>query len=53
MADISKIKLPSGSEYDIKDEVARSITLSATYTAVTKDLELEFTTASSADNTEY
>ena len=53
MADVSQIKLPNNTVVDIKDEVARSITLSATYTALTKDLELEFTTAASADNTEY
>ena len=50
---ISKITLPSGSVYDIKDEVARNVNISATYTSNTKDLELTITSAASADNTEY
>lgn len=53
MADISQITLPSGNTFNIKDEVARSITLNATYTANTKNLELELVNAMSADNTEY
>ena len=53
MASISQIKLPSGDTYDIKDEVARNVTLVATYTSNTKDLAIEFVTAASGDNTEY
>lgn len=53
MADISKVQLPSGNIYDIKDEVARQMTLEATYTPATQDLELTFVTAASADNQEF
>lgn len=53
MADISKIKLPDTTVVNIKDEVARQMTLNATYTASTYDLELEFNTAASADNEEF
>ena len=35
MADIEKIVLPSGNEYDIKDAVARQMTLLAVYTSAT------------------
>lgn len=53
MADISKIVLPSGDEYDIKDSVARQITLVAVYTSATQDLEIKFEAPSNVDNTEY
>ena len=53
MADISKIELPDGTTYDIKDETARSIDLVATYTAATYDLEIGLDSAIDADNTEY
>lgn len=53
MADIEKIVLPSGNEYDIKDAVARQMTLIAVYTPATENLEIIFTTAASADDTEY
>lgn len=53
MAEIAKIKLPSGVEYNIKDETARAMTLEATYTAATHNLALTFTNAASADDNEY
>ena len=55
MADgnISQITLPNGSIYDIEDVVARSVDLTATYTAATYDLELSFSPASTADNEEF
>lgn len=54
MADISKIQLPNTTTIvNIKDEVARQMTLNAIYTDSTYDLELEFTTAASADNEEF
>ena len=55
MADgtISQITLPNGSIYDIEDTTARGMDLVATYTAATFDLELEFTSASNADNEEF
>ena len=54
MADISKITLPSGVTYIIKDEEARSQTLIATYTGgTTKNLALTFAPAGSVENEEY
>jgi hypothetical protein len=53
MADISKIKLPDTTVFNIKDEVARQMTLEAEYTPATYDLELKFVTAASADNEEF
>lgn len=53
MAEIAKIKLPSGVEYEIKDETARAMTLEATYTSATHDLALSFVSAASADSNEY
>ena len=53
MANISKIELPNGTTYDIKDETARDLQLTATYTSATYDLELEVEAANSADNIEY
>lgn len=53
MADISKVELPNGAEYNIKDEVARAMTLEATYTAGTKNLTLTFSTAASIDSEEF
>ena len=55
MADgnISQITLPNGSTYEIKDEVARAIDLTATYTAGTFDLALSLDSAIDADDTEY
>lgn len=50
---VTQIKLPNGDTYDIVDSIARLATLTATYTANTQDLELEFNTAGSADNEEY
>lgn len=53
MADIEKIVLPSGDEYNIKDSAARQMTLLAIYTSATQDLELLFDSPSNVDNTEY
>lgn len=55
MADgnISQITLPNGSIYDIEDTTARGMDLVATYTAATFDLELSFSTPTSADNEEF
>lgn len=53
MADIAKIQLPSGTEYNIKDEVARQMTLDVTYTSATYDLEFSFTSAASVDSEEF
>lgn len=53
MPDISKIELPDGNTYDIKDETARAVDLTATYTAATFDLALSLDSAIDADNTEY
>lgn len=54
MADITQIKLPSGDTYDIKDSVARSSTLTVSYTAATLDLELGFTNITEdVDNEEF
>ena len=55
MADgnISQITLPNGAVYDIEDATARAMQLTATYTAATYDLELEFASPASADNEEF
>ena len=53
MADVSQIKLPDNTVVDIKDEIARNVNVSATYTSNTKNLELSITSAASVDNTEY
>ena len=53
MADVSKIQLPGGSEYNIKDEVARQMTLDVTYTAATYNLEFSFGSATTADDEEF
>ena len=53
MADISAIKLPNGTTYEIKDAVARSVQLSTTYTAATQDLAIEFEPAEDADNEDF
>ena len=50
---IAQIVLPNGSTYDLEDSVARTMDLTATYTAATYDLELVFTTAANADNEEF
>ena len=53
MANISQIKLPNGTVYDIKDEVARQIELIATYTAATLDLALDLNGIQDADNEDF
>lgn len=55
MADgnISQITLPNGSIYDIEDTTARQMQLTATYTAATLNLALEFSAAETADNEEF
>ena len=59
MADgvISQIQLPSGSTYEVKDVVARAMTLDVTYTPGANntpgDLAFSFTTAANADNEEF
>ena len=53
MADITKIQLPSGNTYTIKDETARSLDITATYTAATYDLALDVTPAPDADSEEF
>lgn len=54
---ISQIQLPSGSTYEVKDVVARTMTLDVTYTPGTNntpgDLAFNFTTAANADNEEF
>lgn len=53
MADVSSIKLPNGTTYDIADSVARTATLTGTYTSATENLELIFSASTSADNEEF
>lgn len=57
MADISKIQLPNQQEVNIKDAVARQMTLDVTYTPGTGntagDLAFSFVTAANADNEEF
>ena len=50
MPDISKIELPNGSVYDIKD--AR-VGIDATYDSTTKTVTLTVGSLPDADNTEY
>ena len=51
--EISQIKLPDNSIYDIKDTTARGMDLVATYTASTFDLALSISAADNADNEEF
>jgi len=58
MANINKIQLPNGTQYDIEDAVARQMDLSAVFTETSVgsgvgDLELIFDTAGDADNEEF
>ena len=53
MSDISKIQLPSGETYEIKDEEARSQTVIAVYTSSTKDLQLGISSVLSIDDEEF
>lgn len=58
MADISKIQLPNTTTIvNIKDEIARQMTLDVTYTPGTGntagDLAFDFVTAANADNEEF
>ena len=53
MADIEKIVLPNGDEYNIKDAEARQATLLAVYTSATQDLQLLFDSPANADNIQY
>ncbi len=55
MADgnISQIVLPNGNIYDIKDETARAMDLTATYNSSTYDLEFSFGPIPNADNEEF
>jgi len=42
-----------GDTYEIADAAARLQTITATYTSATEDLEIEFTSASDADNMQF
>ena len=55
MADgnISQIVLPNGSTYDIEDETARAMDLTATYNSSTYDLEFGFGPIPNANNEEF
>ena len=53
MAEISKIQLPNGNIYDLKDEVARAMDLVVTYTAATYDLAITIDSAETADDEEF
>jgi len=58
MADISKIQLPSGTSYDIKDAVARQMDLIVTYTETSTgsgvgDLALSFAVAEDGDDESF
>ena len=55
MADgnISQIVLPNGSTYDIEDETARAMDLTATYNSSTYDLEFSFGPIPNANNEEF
>lgn len=53
MADVSKIQLPSGSEYNIKDEVARTQIITSIYTSETKNLRLGLSSAINVENEEF
>ena len=50
MADISKIQLPNGTTYDIKDA---NVGIDSTYNSTTKTVTLTVGSLSDADNTEY
>lgn len=54
---ISQIQLPSGNTYEVKDTVARTMTLDVTYTPGANntpgDLAFSFTTAANGDNEEF
>ena len=50
---ISQISLPNGAVYDIEDSTARQMQLTATYTAATYNLALEFDAPDNADNEEF
>lgn len=53
MADISKITLPSGVTYEIKDEEARTQIITSIYTSSTKDLRLGLSSAINVENEEF
>lgn len=53
MSDISKITLPSGVTYNIKDIPARQQTVTGTYTSATKNLALDIVPAESVEEEEY
>lgn len=50
---VSQIQLPNGTTYDIEDTTARQMQLSATYTAATLDLALDFVSVADSDNEEF
>ena len=50
---ISQIQLPNGTTYDIADETARQVGLTATYTAAILDLALELDGIVNADNDDF
>ena len=50
---ISQIQLPNGTTYDIEDETARNVGLTATYTAATLDLALELGGIQNADEEDF
>ena len=50
---ISQIQLPNGTTYDVEDSTARQMQLTATYTAATYNLALEFDAPDNADNEEF
>lgn len=50
---ISQIQLPNGTTYDIEDETARQIGLTATYTAATLNLALDLQGVEDADNEDF
>ena len=50
---ISQIQLPNGTTYDIEDETARQVGLTATYTAATLNLELDLSGVEDADNDNF
>lgn len=53
MAEISKIQLPTGEVYDIKDEVTRTQVITSIYTAETKNLLLGLSSAINVENEEF
>ena len=50
---ISKVQLPNGNIYDIKDAEARQIDISATYDSTNYELTLDINTPALADNEEF